>query len=163
MIKEIWEDIKGYKWLYQISNLGNVKSLRIWRLLKQHITRDWYCQIELSNKWIRKKYYIHRLVWLSFIDIIDYKNEINHIDGNKLNNNVNNLEWSNRSENTRHCVDILWKNSKPVWKYNLKWELIKIYNSARQASIINNIDAWDISRVCKWNRKTVWWFIFKYN
>lgn len=164
---EIFRNINWYEWLYQISNLGNLKSLNYKRLgkekiLKQQITRDWYEQIELSNNRIRKKFYVHRLVALSFINVIKDKIEVNHKDWNKLNNIVSNLEWSNRSENMKHCVNVLWKNWRKVWKYNLQWAFIKSYNSAQQASLDSNLYKSSAIKVCKWQRKTAGGFIFKF-
>jgi len=157
---EIWKDIPWYERIYQASNLWNVRSLKNWVLKLEDI--KWYKYIQLSKKWIRKKYLVHRLVGLAFMKLVDNKNEINHIDWDKSNNNKDNLEWSNRSDNTRHCVDILWKNCKRVWKYDLKWKLIEIYNSTIQASIKNWLNKSSVWKVCKWQRKTAWWFNYKF-
>ncbi len=167
METEIWKDILWYEWLYQVSNFGNLKSLnykRLWiiKLLKQQITRDWYKQIELSNNKKRQKYYIHRLVAIAFIKNLENKSEINHKDWNKENNCINNLEWNTQSENRKHCVDVLWKNWKSIWKYDLKWNLLQIYNSAQSASLDNNLHSWSVWKVCKWQRKTAWWYTYKF-
>lgn len=118
MQEEIWKDILGYEGIYQISNFGRVKSLerkvkggmnnivtRKERILKKYISINGYNFIRLLKN---KKYYnitIHRLVAKYFIDNPDNKPQINHKDGDKLNNNINNLEWVTAKENMRHAWD----------------------------------------------------------
>lgn len=109
-MNEIWKDIKGYEGLYQISNLGRVKSLKTGKIRKQCYDKDRYLKIELSNK-TQKSLKIHRLVAQAFIPNPLNLPQVNHKDGNKLNNNVNNLEWVSPSENTRHRIYVLNKNS----------------------------------------------------
>ena len=114
-IKEEWKDIKNYEGLYQVSNLGNVKSLERnksngkglvkidEKILTQNITNWGYCKVALYKNGARKYYKVHRLVAEAFIPNPNNKEQINHIDGNKLNNNVNNLEWNTRIENMNHA------------------------------------------------------------
>ena len=114
MIQEVWKDIKGYEGLYQISNLGRVKTLN--RICKIHrkATREikeiilttkflpkGYCFIALYKNNKETKFYIHRLVATAFIPNIDNKPQVNHKDGNKNNNVVSNLEWVTPSENLK--------------------------------------------------------------
>jgi len=110
-MKEIWKDIKGFKGLYQISNLGRVKSLKKKRgflilkekILKSHLDNLGYQMLTLVKNKKHKQYRIHRLVAIAFISNLNNKKEVNHIDGNKSNNNILNLEWSTRSENMKHA------------------------------------------------------------
>ena len=116
-MKEIWKDIEGYEGLYQISNLGNVKSLhRIAnipnghrkvkeRILKQTENRG-YRAVIISKEKTRKEFSAHRLVAFHFIPNPENKPEVNHIDGNKSNNKVENLEWVTPSENIRHSYAV---------------------------------------------------------
>lgn len=109
---EIWKDIKGYEGKYQISNLGNVRSLydenqicktpriKVLRLCE----RSGYHTIALSMKGKRKSFQVHRLVAEAFIPNSENKPLINHIDENRKNNNVNNLEWCTQLENVRHSL-----------------------------------------------------------
>lgn len=109
---EIWKDIKGYEGKYQISNLGNVRSLydenqicktprtKMLRLCE----RNGYCTIVLSMKGKRKSFQVHRLVAETFIPNTKNKPFINHIDENRKNNNVNNLEWCTQLENVKHSL-----------------------------------------------------------
>lgn len=113
---EIWKDIKGYEGLYQVSNLGRVKSLpRITnskgynQLRKEHILRPGlsgkyrnYPMVTFSDG---KKYKVHRLVAESFIPNPYNLPCVNHIDENTKNNCVSNLEWCTYSENSKKFVD----------------------------------------------------------
>lgn len=100
---EIYKDIKGYEGLYQVSNLGNIKSLYFNRekILLQGESRGYRIVILWKNP-IRKCYKVHRLVALTFLSNPDNKPEINHIDEIKGNNNLNNLEWVTHKENMLH-------------------------------------------------------------
>ncbi len=102
---EIYKDVKGYEGLYQVSNLGNVKSLhgkgKIMRLGKM---KKGYLLVELSKNAVRKGVLVHRLVALAFIPNPENKPQINHKDGVKSNNNLSNLEWVTAIENSRHSI-----------------------------------------------------------
>jgi len=105
---EIWKDIKEFEGLYQISNLGNVKSLgnfnlRKEKILKQNFSKCGYKTVCLSKQNKYKTYTIHRLVANSFIVNIKNKPCVNHLNGIKKDNRVENLEWCNISENTKHA------------------------------------------------------------
>jgi len=116
MKEEIWKDISGYKGFYQVSNEGRIKGLnRIvhgfgsWRngkrikekILKPILKNPGYYRVMLGRK---SEKYIHRLVIEAFIPNAKNKKEINHKDGNKLNNNLNNLEWATPQENNNHSI-----------------------------------------------------------
>lgn len=118
-MEEIWKDIKGFEGLYQVSNYGNVRSLkyRSWDLRKPHPDKDGYPTIFLHINNTRYRRFIHRIVAESFIDNPNHLPCVNHIDGNKSNNHVTNLEWVTHKENTIHAVKTgLMKNfgQKPV-------------------------------------------------
>ena len=115
-MKEKWTDIKNYENCYQVSNLGNIRSLprngtiKHIRILKPYIDNHGYYIVTLSCKNIKKTYKIHRIVAETFINNPNNKTQINHIDGNKLNNNINNLEWCTILENNIHARE---NNLKP--------------------------------------------------
>jgi len=110
---ENWKDIEGYKSIYQVSNLGRVKSLD--RYVQEKTGKAYflngkilspkgkrYLRVSLSAKSKIEQVEIHRLVAKAFINNIDSKPQVNHKDGNRYNNNVNNLEWCTAKENVRH-------------------------------------------------------------
>ena len=100
---EMWKDIKGYEGLYKISSKGKVFSIRRNKNIKPYKVSNGYLAIELNNG-KPKKFLIHRLVALEFIENKLNKKEVNHIDGDKLNNDVSNLEWCSSKENSIHAI-----------------------------------------------------------
>ena len=116
---EIWNDIKEYEGYYQVSNLGRVKSLKRSyeverhkskylynkkeKILSQTTTKLGYKRISLNKHNKLKSFLVHRLVAKAFIEEIKDKNQVNHKNCNKLDNNLFNLEWVNQSENMKHA------------------------------------------------------------
>lgn len=113
LINEIWKDITGYEGLYQVSSFGRVKSLikkdsngRIWpeNIIKTYISNYGYENVTFTIKGNRTPVFkLHRLVAQSFIDNPDNKSTVNHKDGNKLNNRLDNLEWATHNEQMSHA------------------------------------------------------------
>ena len=113
-MQEIWKPIKGYEGLYEVSNFGRVKNKNTNKILKP-IDSHGYKYVHLCNKHhIRKNQAIHRLVALHFINIDKDKIQVNHKDGNKSNNCINNLEWCSSRDNSLHKVNYLKKGIKKV-------------------------------------------------
>lgn len=106
---EIWEYVylKGNKTKYMVSIMGRVKNSKTNKILQPAIDGG-YLKVGLYHKGKMYTRKVHRLVSEAFIDNIDpyVKNEVNHIDGNKTNNNIDNLEWVSRKENIRHAFKI---------------------------------------------------------
>ena len=114
-MKEEWRDIKGYEGLYQVSNLGKVKSLDHYasngvtdvlykgRIIKQ-FSHNGYMHLHLCKNNKVKTVNVHRLVAIAFIPNPFQKTQVNHIDGNKANNDSSNLEWCSQRENVIHGV-----------------------------------------------------------
>lgn len=107
---EIWKDIEGYNGNYQVSNLGNVRSMprngtvKYPKMLKQKIQWNGRMSVSLNNKYrIRQSKSVHRIVAFAFIPNPENKPCINHIDGNPKNNSVENLEWCTHTENMKHA------------------------------------------------------------
>lgn len=103
-MSEMWKPINDYP-KYEISNFGNVKSNYKNKLLKEQKDKDGYFQVNLFENKVSKTIKIHKLVALHFINNPEDKPQINHIDGNKQNNNYLNLEWCTTQENTFHAIN----------------------------------------------------------
>jgi len=110
MKNEVWRDIPEYEGLYQVSNLGRVKNLNNFhtkeeKILKPMLHPKGYLRIALFKNRKPKFIFVHRLVATCFINNPENKNYINHIDCNKQNNMVENLEWVTTQENQTHAMD----------------------------------------------------------
>lgn len=104
-MNEIWKEINGYNGIYSVSNYGNVRNNIKNKLSKCTINAGGYSVVTLTKDKKQKVYRVHRLVAEAFIPKIIGKDIINHIDGVKTNNNVNNLEWCTVKENTIHAYN----------------------------------------------------------
>lgn len=176
-MQEIWKDIEGYEGLYQVSNLGRVKSLKRYRsnhtklqavpekIKSTRLDNQGYKLIDLYKDSKGKTIRIHRIVAEMFIDNPNSKETVNHIDGNKQNNIVDNLEWASFKEQNKH-----------FYKYNLKsnGNIIKavkamnkaqakkvkclnngtVYESASEAGRQVGISGSLIMRCCRGERKS---------
>ena len=125
-MKEIWRDIKDYEGLYQVSNLGHVRSLdrtdiigrkQVGSILKYFDNKDGYRKVFIRNNGKQKMVFIHRLVANTFIPNKDNKPQVNHKDEDKHNNYVDNLEWVTSKENNNYGtrnIRASKSNSKPI-------------------------------------------------
>ena len=179
---EIWKDVVGYEGMYQVSNLGRVKSLereivdcngKVRRfkskILLNNVNkkRNNYCSVILSNSGVNSRFFIHRLVATAFISNVHDKPQVNHIDGNPLNNKVYNLEWCTSSENLTHRYRVLGStpvrpSMKMVSVHDIDGILIDVYDSIREAARQTNSDSSSIVKVCKGKYKYHNGLIFKY-
>lgn len=119
-LMEIWKDVVGFEDYFKISNYGNVWSKRTSRLLKQHKSKTGYMSISSriggkKGKCICLK--IHRMVAEAFLDNLENKPQVNHKDGVKDYNYVENLEWCNNSENIRHAYDTGLKKARSGFEH----------------------------------------------
>lgn len=175
MIEE-WLPIKGYEGLYEVSNLGRIKSLerKKWNGKSNHIWKEKilkfgtnganYLAVNLYKNKKRKFITIHKLVATTFIDNPNNYLEINHTDENPKNNAVINLEWCNRKYNcnygTRNQKVI---HCKKVYQYDLQNNLIKTWSSSKEASDTLNINVDSIYHNVAGKLKTAGGFVWKYN
>ena len=180
-MEEIWKDIPEYEGLYQASNFGKIKSIKrehyipslnkiIFidnnKILKPAISKDGYKTVVLTKNKKRKTYKVHKLIALTFISQKDDKLQVNHKDGNKLNNNVENLEWCNNSENIKHAYDNklidITKKYKKVNQYDLNGNFIKQWVSMKEAGEKLNICSQNISMCCRGVRKKTYNCLWRY-
>lgn len=153
-IIEIWKDIEGYEGLYQVSNLGRVKSMKRVinctlngkrvikeRILKPGINTWGYCFVVLCKEGKEKKCTVHRLVAEAFLSNPYNLPEVNHKDECKTNNCVDNLEWCDRIYNKSYSV-----GKKVLQIYNDK--LINIWNTAAEVERKIGIDKNSIYKIC---------------
>ena len=163
MEQEIWKDIVGYEGLYKVSNLGRVKSLRLNKIMGTGNKR--YTHLILVKNKVKKTYDVHRLVAQAFIPNPLNKEQVNHIDGNKQNNCVDNLEWTTIKENMKHA----YKNN--LYKYHKRIKIkvcqiknnriIKTYDSISQASNETKINATSIGYCLKGKYNKAGGYIWK--
>lgn len=121
LLSEEWLPVVGYEGLYEVSNMGRVKSLgnnksRKEKILKQQI-RNGYLSVELSKKHQKtKKFFVHRLVAIAFISNPENKEQCNHENGDKFDNRLKNLNWATPKENIAHAIahGLIKKNRKPI-------------------------------------------------
>jgi len=101
---EIWKDVLGYEGIYKVSSIGRIKSLKFGKekILKPVLNSKKYPMVNLLKDNPRKNFLIHRLLGVAFIPNPENKCDINHINGIKNDNRIENLEWCTRSENLYH-------------------------------------------------------------
>lgn len=176
---EIWKDIPEYEWLYQVSNLWNVKSL--WngnsnnskeKNLSPRRSRAWQSNVMLCKNATEKRYSISRLVaqWFLWLDISNTKICVCHKkedldDKWMLYNGADNLFLWTHAENMHDMVK-KWRSPrslKPVKQFTLDWNFIKEWESIKMAWRALNIDDTNIWRVLKWKWYTAGWFKWKYS
>lgn len=156
---EIWKDIEGYEDLYEVSDEGNVRNKNTGRILKPNKTHKGYLYVNLCKDGISKHKLIHRLVAQAFIPNPLNLLEVNHIDENKTNNNVENLEFCSRQYNVNYSIH---KRSKPINQYTLDGHYVATYKSTNEASRQTGINQGNIVQCCLGNLKSAGGFIWKY-
>lgn len=168
-MKEIWKDIRGYEGLYQVSNLGNVRSLNYNRQnkiknIKAVSNYRGYLKVSLSKNNIIKNKNVHRLVAEAFIVNPNNFPVVNHKDGNKHNNKIINLEWTTKSENTNHAYknNLMKKNNKAIIQLDKNKNRIKEYKSIKEASLIMKTSPMNIIKCCKGIQNTAKGYVWKY-
>ena len=148
---EIWKDIEDYEEYYQISNLGRIRNKKENRILKPSKSGGYYhISLRYGNK---KEMLIHRLVAKAFIPNPLNLSYVNHKDENKLNNNVENLEWCTAKYNNSYGKGALAKNQRVI-QYDLQGNAIKIWESIKEASEELGVSQEGISACCRGIHKT---------
>lgn len=172
---EEWRDVPGYEGFYQVSSLGRLKSLdRIsygkkyfGKILSGNGNGQYVIDI-LCKKGKRKTVRRHRIVAEAFIPNPCHKPEVNHLDGDKENNAVDNLEWSTKKENIDHS----WKTGltkpppaetpKAIVQMTVHEEVIQEFQSIKTAALTTGICDSDICKCCKEKRRTAGGYKWKY-
>lgn len=182
------KDVKGFE-EYTIDTEGNVFSKRKNRYLKATVNKHGYCKVKLFKNNYGKIYSVHRLVAEAFIPNPENKPQVNHIDSNRRNNNIENLEWVTNKENMQHAVrnnrfanmakinsEKMKKNAVYLTGYlkaNEKWrrkvnkcnengEILGTYESMVDAERKTGICAQGINQVCRGKRKRAGGYIWHY-
>ena len=174
LIEEVWRDINDYEGLYQVSNFGRVRSLdrqawngRVWHdkkgvLLALRKHNAGYLAVTLSKEGKAGYFLVHRLVGEAFLERPPNKSEVNHIDENKHNNHVENLEWVTPKENMNHgtrverCLDKFKETGfvKKVVQMDLEGNFIAEYESQIEASRQTGVRQGNISSAILGKYKT---------
>ena len=172
-MEEIWKDIEGYEGKYQISNLGRIRILKIMILQE---TKHGYISINLYKNGKSRRQTVHRLVAKHFIPNLQNKRCVNHIDSNRKNNRVDNLEWCTDKENMQHSMKygysknlldrlqkIREKRKKKINQYDLDGNFIKQWNSLTEAAkMLGKKKCGAISNCCKNRNKTAYGYKWQY-
>ena len=170
MDREIWKDIKGFKGKYKVSNRGRVARItktNSLRCLKGELNNKGYLRVGLAKNHKLYFFRVHRLVGIAFIPNPLNKPQINHKDGNKLNNCVDNLEWVTNEENYEHAIkhNLVNHCEKPVALYKNGIEIARyksISDAARQTKVAyKNIyyQLRNCKHKCKKTKENVWAFL----
>lgn len=156
------KDVKNFEENYMISDTGLLYSKKFKRFLKPSIDGGGYLSHHASIKSGTYNLRIHRLVANAFLEPVEGKTYVNHKDGNKLNNNVENLEWCTSSENRIHAIqNKLSDLEKPI--YQLKdGVIINEFRSIKEAGLKNNIDPRRICHNLKGHIKETDGYTWKY-
>ena len=179
-MQEIWKPIKNYENLYEISNTGKIKSLlykhrKTPKIMKPTINSSGYFKVELYKNGKSKIFYIHRLVAESFIKNQNNYPCINHIDCDKTNNNVSNLEWVTYEQNTKHALKnglftpapLKGKygkenpNSKPLLQYDKGGNFIKLWHCRADVARFYNCHESSVNNCVSGRKKTCKGYIWK--
>lgn len=152
-MEEIFKDVKGYEGYYEVSNYGNVRSTSYkgTKILKPAKTRNGYLNVVFCIKQCKVHKFIHRLVADAFIDNPNHLEQVNHINGNKEDNRVSNLEWCTQEYNNQHAYNNNLLNryeDRPEAKLT-KEKVLKIPELIEQGATTDDLkNLFKVSRRC---------------
>lgn len=167
---EEWKPIEGYEGMYEVSNKGKIKSLaRDYnnrtlhdRIMKQYVGKTGYFCIRLCKNGKTKLFKVHRLIAEAFIDNPNKLPFINHLDGNKLNNSISNLEWCSPSRNIKHAYLTGLRRTQSVFQLDVEGKVLKMWGSISEASEKTGVDISKICSCCRGGQKTAGGYVWKY-
>lgn len=162
-MEEVWKDVQGYEGLYKISSKGRVYGLA--RKMMLHPEKSGgYLRITFTVDKQKKKFLVHRLVADAFIDNPNHYSQVNHIDENKENNCVENLEWCTPSYNINYGArnDKVSEKAKPVYQMSMDGKIIALHRSVMEASKNLGMDFSTIYRCCRGGLDHAYGYIWKY-
>ena len=175
MMEEIWKDIEGYEGIYQVSNLGRVRSLDRYytkphprngvptkyfkrgSIITNHTLRNGYTNVMLKFEGGKKNFMVHRLVAKAFVPGYFEGADVNHKDCNRQNNHADNLEWMTRRDNLMYNNDknasameqIHRSQRKPIIQMTMDGEYIREWPSIYAAHLALGLDSKSISGACR--------------
>ena len=162
---ETFVKIVGFE-KYEVSNLGRVRNMKSGRTLKPKLHQTGYLMHGLYENNKQKNLYLHRIIATAFIDNPDEKPQVNHIDENKTNNDLSNLEWCTERENAVHGTRtkrIAEKLFKKVIQLDLNDNVLNEFESMKQAEQKTGVSAKNISNCCNGRRKSAGGFKWRKN
>lgn len=158
--------IPGWEGIYEVSEDGRVFSLITGKEKKTFMSSNGYKRVTLWHNGKQKKYSVHRLVAMAFLDNPNDYPQVNHIDGNKLNNRLENLEWCSQEMNIRHAYahGMIHPCTTKVIQFTLDMKPIRVWNSIKEACDEYGLNHANIVTVCggKTNRKQAGGYIWRY-
>lgn len=159
---EIWKDIKDYEGLYQVSNMGRVRSNS--GLLHLNTNTYGYKHITLSKDNAQKTVLVHRLVASAFVCNPLGLPQVNHKDGNKNNNAFGNLEWVTQKENNHHAIKANLRKVKKILLIDNENNVIKRFNNRLEINEFLGREICQdlITRCCNGQRKTAYGYVWRY-
>jgi hypothetical protein len=148
---------------YSVSSFGNVRNDNTDTFLKNRIDAQGYCSLKLSKNGESQIFKVHRLVAIAFITNPENKPEVNHMDGNKANPHLSNLEWSTKSENDLHAVyELHPEKCQKISQYSLDGKtLIRTWRSIKEAARAMEVHDTTLRRACDKETKIVCGFLWK--
>lgn len=163
--KTMWRKIKGFESLYEISNEGEVRNLKTGALITGSTNSYGYRVVRLRKNGKNYDYKLHRLLAKTFIENPFNYDCVNHIDGNKLNNSLENLKWCTRGYNNKHAREQLSLDfsEKPIVQSTLDGKFIALWRNANMIANCLGFSPTTISSCCKGTQKTAYDFLWRYS
>ena len=165
---EEWRAIEGYEGLYEVSDAGNIRSLRYGKNVKQFVNNSGYYRVHIYDReGTPKNHSPHRLIAKAFCEGYEDGLIVNHRDGNRLNNKASNLEWVTYSFNNRDTYARGSNSGSRYWKrvdmLDVEGNLLRTFDSQREASKVTGIQVANISAVCRGLRKSAGGYVWRFS